>query len=84
MGPVFAQGDGQGNGIEFNAPKDTPLVDPLAEFVPPTDQSPEVADQPPQVINKDSTAVTTGGSGGAEEDDEVMQIDNLAGILSSN
>ena len=69
---------------EFNAPPDTPLADPPAEFVPPTDQSPEVADWPPQVINEDSIAVTVGGGGRAEEDDEVMQIDNPAGVLSSD
>ena len=69
---------------EFNAPPETPLADPLAEFVPLADQSPEVTDRPLQVINEDSTAVTAGGSGGADEDDEVMQIDNPAGVLSSD
>ena len=58
-----------------------PLTDPPTEFVPPADQSPEVADRPPQVINNDSTAVTASSGGGAEEDDEVMQIDNPAGVL---
>ena len=69
---------------EFTAPPETPLADPPVEFVPPTDQSPEVADRPPQVINEDSPVVTAGGGGRADEDDEVMQIDNLAGVLSSN
>ena len=69
---------------EFNAPPETPLVDPLAEFVPPADQSPEDADRPLQVINEDSTLVRAGSGGGANEDDEVMQIDNPAGVLSSN
>ena len=67
----------------FNAPPETPLADLPAEFVPPADQSPEVVDRPPQVIKEDSTAVTAGGDGGADEDDEVMQIDNPAGVLSS-
>ena len=69
---------------EFNAPPETPLVEPLAKFVPPADRSPEIVDRPPQVINEDSTAITTGGDGGADEDDEVMEVDNPAGVLSSN
>ena len=69
---------------EFNAPPETPIDDPFEEFAPPTDQSPEVADRPPQVINKGSHAVTSGGGGGADEDDEVMHIDNPAGVLSSD
>ena len=69
---------------KFDAPLETPLADLPAEFVPPVDQSPEVTDRPPQVINEDSITVTAGGGGGAEEDDEVMQIDNLIGVLSSN
>ena len=69
---------------EFNAPPKTPLADPLAEFVPPADQSTEVANRTLQVINEDSTAVTVGDGGRAEEDDEVMQIDNPAGVLSSD
>ena len=32
---------------EFNAPPKTALADPHAEFMPPADQSPEVADQSP-------------------------------------
>ena len=32
---------------EFNAPPETPLVEPLTEFVPPANQSLEVADRPP-------------------------------------
>ena len=70
--------------VEFNVPPETPLANPPTEFVPPADQSPEVADRPPQVINEDSTAVTAGSGGGAKEDDEVMQIDNPVGVLSSN
>ena len=70
--------------VEFNAPLETPLADPPVEFVPPADQSLEVADRPPQVINEDSTAVTTGGGCKAEENDKVMQIDNPASVLSSN
>ena len=53
--------------VEFNAPPETPLVDPHAEFVPLIDQSPKVPDRAPQVINEDSSTVTTGG---ADEDDE--------------
>ena len=44
----------------------------------------EVANRPPQVINEDSTAVTTGSVGGVDEDDEVIEVDNPAGILSSD
>ena len=68
--------------VEFNVPPETPLADLLAEFVPPSDKSPEVTDRPPQVINEDSLAVNVGG-GGANNDDEVVQIDNPAGVLSS-
>ena len=57
---------------EFNAPSETPLADPHTEFVPPTDQSPEVTDPALQVINEDSTAIIANGGGGAKEDDEVM------------
>ena len=57
---------------------------PLTEFVPPADQSPEVADRPPQVINEDSTTATTNGDGEANKDNEVMEVDNLAGVLSSD
>ena len=52
--------------------------------MPPADQSLEVADWPPQVINEDSTAVTAGGDGGADEDGEVMEVDNPASVLSSD
>ena len=52
--------------------------------MPPADQSPEVTNQPPQVINEDSTAVTANDDGGADEDDEVMEVDNPAGVLSFN
>ena len=48
---------------DFNAPLETPLAEPPVEFVPPTDQSPEVTDRPPQVINEDSTTVTADGDG---------------------
>ena len=33
--------------VEFNAPPETPLTDPPAEFMPLTNQSPEVTDRPP-------------------------------------
>ena len=68
---------------KFNASPETSLNDPLAEFMPPVDQSSEVADWPPQVINEDSPTVNVGGGDGADEDDEVVQIDNAAGVLSS-
>ena len=61
-----------------------PLEEPLAEFVPAADQSPEVDDRSPQVINEDSTVVSADGDGGADEDDEVMEVDNHAGVLSSD
>ena len=51
---------------KFNAHPETPLADPHAKFVPPADQSLEVTDRPPQVINEDFTAVTAGGGGGAK------------------
>ena len=60
------------------------LDDPSTEFMPPTDQSPEVADRPPQVINEDSTTVTADSDGVADEDDEVMEVDNPAAVLSSD
>ena len=69
---------------EFSAPPETSLVEPPVEFVPPIDQSLEVTDRPPQVINKDSTAITAGSDGGADEDDEVMEVDNPAGVLRSD
>ena len=69
---------------EFSAPPETPLEEPPADFVPPADQSPQVADHPPQVINKDSVVASAGGDGGADEDDEVMEVDNPAGVLSSD
>ena len=69
---------------EFNTPPETPLANPTADFVPPADQSPEVADRPSQVINEDSAVVTACGGGRGEDEDEVMQIDNPAGILSSD
>ena len=69
---------------EFNAPPETPLVEPPAKFVPLVNQSPKVTDRPPQVINEDSTAVITGDDDGVDEDDEVMEVDNPAGVLSSD
>ena len=68
---------------EFNVPPETPFNDPLAEFVPPANQFSQVANQTPQVINEDSPAVNTDGGGGADEDSEVVQIDNPTGVLSS-
>ena len=59
-------------------------MEPPEEFVPLTDQSPEIADQPPKVINEDFTAVIADGDGGADEDDEVMKVDNLARVMSSD
>ena len=70
--------------VEFNAPPKAPLAEPPVEFLPLADQSPKVANRPPLVINEDSTTVTTGGDRGADEDDEVMEVDNPAGVLSSN
>ena len=69
---------------EFNAPPETPLEEPPAEFVPPDNQSPQVANRPPQVFNEHSIAASAGGDGGADEDDEVMEVDNPAGVLSSD
>ena len=69
---------------EFNSPPETPLAKPPIEFVPSANQSFEVTDRPPQVINEDSTAVTAGGDGSSDEDDEVMKVDNPAGALSSD
>ena len=69
---------------KFNAPLETPLAESPVEFVPPADQSPEIADRLPQVINEDFTAVIAGGDRGVDEDDEVMEVDNPAGILSSD
>ena len=69
---------------EFNAPPETPLEEAPAEFVPLADQSPQATDHPPQVINEDSVAASAGGDGGADEDDEVMEVDNPAGVLSSD
>ena len=69
---------------EFNAFSETSLEKPPAKFVLAANQSPDVDDRPPQVINEDSTAVSTGGNGGVEKDDEVMEVDNPAGILRSD
>ena len=69
---------------EFSAPPKTPLEEPPAEFVPPTDQSPQAADRPPQVINEDYVAASARGDGLANEDDEVMEVDKPAGVLSSD
>ena len=62
--------------VEFNALLDTPLNDPPVEFVPPAYQS-------PQVINEDSPVVNAEGGGGVDKDDELVQIDNPTGVLSS-
>ena len=69
---------------EFNAPPETFLAKPPAKFMPPANQSPKVADRPPQVINENSTAIIASGDGGANEDDEVMEVDNPIGVLSSD
>ena len=69
---------------EFNAPPETPLEEPHAEFVPSADQSAQAANRPLQVINEDSVAASAGGDGQADEDDEVMEVDNPVGILSSD
>ena len=58
--------------VEFNAPPETLLANLPVEFVPPADQFTKVADRPSQVINEDSTMVTTGSGSRAKEDDEVM------------
>ena len=68
---------------EFNAPPETPITDRPTEFVFLANQSFEVIDRPPQVLNEDSPEVNVGGGGGADEDDEVVQVDNLTGVLSS-
>ena len=57
---------------EFNAPPKTPLADLPTKFVPPADQSIEVVDRPPRVINEDSPAIIVGGDGRDDEDDEVV------------
>ena len=59
-------------------------MEPPSKFVPLAKESPKVVDWPPQVINEDYTAVTAGSDRGADEDDKVMEVDNPAGILSSN
>ena len=69
---------------EFYAPPETPLEEPPTEFVPTAGQSPQVADRRPQVINEDSATVSVGGDGGADEDDEMMEVDNPDSVLSSD
>ena len=70
--------------VEFNSPLETPLADLPTELVPPANHSHDVADRALQVIKKNSPTVIAGdGGGAANEDDEVMQIDNPAGVLSS-
>ena len=69
---------------KFNAPPETPLAEPPMEFVPLADQSPEVADRPSQVINEDPTAVIASSDGGADKDDEVLEVHNPTGVLSSD
>ena len=58
--------------------------EPPIEFVLAADQSPQVADRHPQVINEDSVAVSVAGDGGADDDNEVMEVENPAGALSSD
>ena len=70
--------------VEFNAPPETPLEEPPTEFVLAANQSPQVADRPPQVINEDSVAVSANGDGEADKDDEVMEVDNPTGAPSSD
>ena len=53
---------------EFNAPPETPIEESPTEFVPAANQSPQVVDHPPQVINEDFTTMSAGGDGGANED----------------
>ena len=84
MGPVFPWCAAREVVAEFSAPPKTPLEEPPAEFVPPANQYPQAADLPPQVINEDSVAASASGDGGADEDDEVMEVDNPAGVLSSD
>ena len=67
---------------EFNTPPETPLAEPPVEFMPLANQSPEVTNRPPQVINEDSAAVIASDDGGADKDDEVMEVDNPVGVLS--
>ena len=69
---------------EFNAPPKTSLEEPPAKFVLVVLQSPQVTDRPPEVINEDSAAVLAGDDSEADEDDEVMEVDNPAGVLSSD
>ena len=69
---------------EFNAPPETPLEEPPIDFMPAADQSPQVTDRPPQVINEDFTAVSVSGDGGADDDNEVIKVENPAGALSSD
>ena len=68
---------------ELNAPLETHLNDPLAEFVPSADQSPQVANQPQQFINEDFPTINADSGGEADEDDELVQINNPIGVLSS-
>ena len=70
--------------VEFNAPPETLLEELSAEFMPVADWSPDVANYSSQVINEDSTTVSAGGDSGADEDDEVMEVDNPTGVLSSD
>ena len=70
--------------VEFNAPPETPLEEPPAEFVPVANQSLKVTNRPSQVINEDFTTVSADSDDGANEDDEVIEVDNPAGVLSSD
>ena len=84
MGPVFPWSAVVEVVAEFNAPPETPLEEPPDEFMPPASQSPQAADCPPQVINEDSVAPSASGDGRVNEDDEVMEVDNPAGVLRSD
>ena len=71
---------------ECNEPPATPLEDPPIDPVHPSDPAlielAPLADQPPQVFNEDSF-VGPAGDGGANEDDDMVQINNSTRILSS-
>ena len=58
--------------VKFDASLETPLIDLPTKFASLADQSTEVTDRSPQVINEDSPAVIFCGGGGAYEDGEVV------------
>ena len=62
---------------EFNAPPETSLAEPSTKFVPLANQSLEVVDGSPQVINEDSVVATNGSDGGADKDDKVWRLITL-------